>query len=46
MEKIAFIIDGGYFTKAYKRAVGNFPSADNVDSYVQLIYQHIKRNLL
>ena len=44
MEKIAFIIDGGFFTKRYKDIYRKHPTADDIESYVMKIFSQIKKS--
>ena len=43
MEKVAFIIDGGYFVKKYKDLKHKFPSADDVEIYVLNILKFLRK---
>ena len=45
MEKIAFIIDGGYFTKKYKANHKKSPTADDVEKYILKVFEYLKDNL-
>ncbi len=42
MEKIAFIIDGGHFTKRYKANFSRSPIADDVEQYILKILKYIQ----
>ena len=43
MEKIAFIIDGGYFVKKYKQLKKEFPVASDVETYILNILNFLKK---
>ena len=46
MKKIAFIIDGGYFTKKYEKANHKkFPTADDVEKYILKVFEYLKNKL-
>ena len=44
MEKVAFIVDGGYFAKKYKANYKKFPEADDVEIYILKIFKYLKKN--
>ncbi len=44
MEKVAFIVDGGFFVKKYKEKNKKYPTADDVEKYIQKIFDYIKKN--
>lgn len=44
MEKVAFIVDGGYFVKQYKKTYKSFPTADDVEKYISKIFRYIEKN--
>ena len=44
MKKVAFIVDGGYFTRCFSRVNGGFPSAEDVRRYVDNLHEHINKN--
>ena len=43
MEKVTFIIDGGFFTKKYKGNYNKLPSADDVENYILKIFKHLNQ---
>ena len=42
MEKVTFIIDGGFFTKQYKKIYKKFPTAEDVEKYVWKVFKCLK----
>ena len=44
MEKVAFIIDGGFFTKKYRKIYKKFPTADDVEKYIMEIFKYLRQN--
>ena len=42
MEKVAFIVDGGFFVKKYKEKHKQFPTANDVEKYILNIFNYIK----
>ena len=44
MEKVAFIIDGGFFIKKYKKNYKQFPEAEDVEKYVLTIFKYLEQN--
>lgn len=44
MEKVAFIVDGGFFVKKYKTNHKKFPEADDVETYILQIFKYLKKN--
>ena len=44
MEKVAFIVDGGFFIKKYKAKYTKFPTADDVEKYILKIFTYIQKN--
>ena len=45
MEKVAFIIDGGFFTKQYKHKYKIPPTADEVEHYIQGIFSYLQESV-
>ena len=43
-DKVAYIVDGGFFTKRFKKIYREFPSAEQVESYVKDIQKYISSN--
>ncbi len=43
MDKLAFIIDGGFFIKQYKKQKKKYPSANNIKEYVLNILSFFKK---
>ena len=41
MDKVTFIIDGGYFTKSFRKCCGCFPRSEDVESYVDTLQRHV-----
>lgn len=37
--KVAYLIDGGFFTKKYQSGLGRFPSADEVSKFVECLHR-------
>ena len=46
MEKIAFIVDGGYFTKKYKKIYKAFPDGDKTEKYITDMFLYIRKGIL
>ena len=44
MEKVAFIVDGGFFVKKYKEHYKKFPTAKEVEQYILQIFTYIRKN--
>ena len=45
MEKVAFIIDGGFFIKRYKENHKKFPEAEDVEEYILSIFEYLKTHI-
>ena len=43
-DRIAYIVDGSFFTKRFRDIYKKFPSADIVESYIQCIQEHIREH--
>ncbi len=43
MQRIAFIVDGGYFCKRYKVRYKKYPNANDVEKYITSIFKYIKK---
>jgi len=41
MDKVTFIVDGGYFTKSFRKCCGRFPRSEDVKSYVDTLQCHV-----
>ena len=41
MDKVTFIIDGGYFTKSFRKYCGSFPRSEDVKSCVDVLQKHV-----
>lgn len=46
MDKIAYIIDGGFFTKSFENRYKYLPNADVVEKYVDRVHKHIKNTYI
>ena len=41
MDKVSFIVDGGYFTKSFSYHCGRFPHPEDVKSYVDVLRKYV-----
>ena len=46
MDKIAYIVDGGFFIKKFKTITKVFPTADAVEKYIHSIQKYIQEKYL
>ena len=46
MDKIAYIIDGGFFTKSFEDRYKYLPNADIVEEYIKCVHKYIKNNYI